>query len=158
MHKGKRVQGAEYFDDIVERGGVGGVGNAGILQSAGLDDYDGVSEKVQPDGVAIEINCRFCNSKRGIVLEWPELYQVGSNVPGAPPLLPPGWRFSQNNGTAAFIHQCPACSQREGLAIHMTPEEARRHVTSAVEAGIISKPAVQAWGQQVARLRGQYRG
>ncbi len=158
MHNGKRIEGGEYFDDVLERGGVGGMGHAGILQSAGLDDYDNVAESIQQDGLAVKINCRRCGSSRGITLEWPELYQVGSNVPGTAPLLPKGWQFSRNNGTAVFMHPCPSCSNPNGLAIHLTPEEARRHVTSAVDAGLVSKPAVQAWGQAVARLRSQYRG
>lgn len=158
MYKGKRVQDGEYFDDIIQNGGVGGRGNAGILASAGLDDYDSVSESVQQDGILIELNCRYCNSKRGIVLEWPEIYQVGANMPGMPPLMPQGWRYSPNNGTAVFIHRCPSCSHPEGLAIHMTPDEGRRHVTSAVDAGIIPKQAIAAWGQHVAKLRGQFRG
>ena len=154
--KGKREPGAEYFDDVIDRSGVGGMGQAGVLGGIGLDDYDGVQEKVQQDGVEITINCRFCNSKRGIVLEWPELFQVGMNGPGFPPLLPQGWQFSQNNGTAVFIHRCPGCSQPQGLAVHMTPDEARRHIESAVAAGLVAPQQVAAWRQQIAQLRQQY--
>lgn len=158
MHKGKRIQGAEYFEDVIDSGGVGGLGNAGILQGMGLDDYDSIREKVQADGLNVEINCRFCNGKRGIVLEWPELYQIGSNAPGAPVLVPRGWQFSPNNGTALFLHRCPACSQQQGLTIHITPDEARRHVSSAVAAGLIPPSQLNQWKAQVAQLRSQFRG
>lgn len=157
MHNGKRIQGSEYFDDILESGGIGGTGNAGILNSAGLDDYDSIQEKVIPNGVEVSVNCRLCNSKRGIVMEWPELYQIGSNNPQMPPLIPPGWQFSPNNGSAVFVAACPACGQA-GLAVHVTPDEARRKVESAVNAGLIPPQAVQQWRAQVARARGQYRG
>jgi hypothetical protein len=131
------------------------MGNAGILNSAGLDDYDSVREKIQADGVEVSVNCRMCNSKRGIVLEWPELYQIGANNPALPPLIPPGWRFSQNNGSAVFITTCPACG-KPGLAIHVTPDEARRKVESAVNAGLIPPHAIQQWRAHVARVRGSH--
>lgn len=156
MHNGKRIQDAEYFDDILGTGGVGGTGNAGILDSAGLDDYDNVREKVQEDGVLVSCNCRMCNSKRGIVLEWPELYQIGSNQHGMPPLIPPGWQFSSNNGSVAFIHSCPACGKK-GITIHVTPDEARRKIESAVQANIITPQLVSQWRAQVQRIRGQHR-
>jgi hypothetical protein len=155
MHNGKRIADAEYFDDVLESGGIGGTGNAGILNSAGLDDYDSVKERTLPDGIEVSVNCRMCNSKRGIVLEWPELYQIGSNNPGLPPLIPPGWRFSPNNGSALFVTGCPVCG-RNGLAIHITPDEARRKVESAVAAGLVAPQAIQQWRANVARIRGQY--
>ncbi len=157
MHNGKKIPGAEYFDDVIDSGGIGGNGNAGILNSAGLDDYDAVRETVQEDGVEVSINCRLCNSKRGVVLEWAELYQIGSNTPQLPPLIPPGWHFSQNNGTAAFVHPCPACGQK-GLTIHVTPDEARNKIQAAVNANLITPQTVQQWRQSVHRIRGQHRG
>ena len=158
MHKGKRIADAEYFDDIISTGGVGGTGNAGILQSMGLDDYDSVREEVETEGLRVEINCRFCNSKRGIVLEWVELYQVGSNGPNLPLLVPQGWQFSINNGTAVFIHRCPSCGEGQGLAIHMTPDEARRHVEAAAQANLITPQVLQQWKAQVAAFRSRHRG
>lgn len=156
MYKGKRIADAEYFDDVITRGGVGGTGNAGVLSGMGLDDFDNIQESVQTDGVKVEMNCRFCNSKRGVVLEWPELYQVGSNGPNLPVLLPKGWQYSQNNGTTVFIHACPSCGKREGIAIHMTPDEARRHVQSGAEAGLIHPQQLQKWKMAVQQFRQQY--
>jgi len=158
QHRGSRIAGGEYFDDVISNTGIGGVGSdAGILQSKGLDDYDGVTEHVQPDGVVVEMNCRRCNRKQGLVLEWPEIFVVGSNTPQLPPLAPRGWVYSQNNGAIALIHRCPGCGSPEGLAIHVTPGEARGYLKSAVESGIVSQDQIQLWGQGVARMRGQYR-
>lgn len=156
MHKGKRIDGAEYFDDVLESGGVGGRGNSGILDSAGLDDYDSVRERILPEGVEVSVNCRLCNSKRGVLFEWPELYQIGSNGPSQPPLIPPGWQFSRNNGTVVFVAGCPACGQ-PGVALHVTPDEARRKVESAMNAGLLTPAVVQRWREAVARMRGQLR-
>jgi hypothetical protein len=156
-YKGKRIGDAEYFDDILSSGGVGGLGNAGILGGMGLDDYDSVRERVEAEGLFVQLNCRFCNRERAITVEWPELYQIGSNAPGLPVLMPQGWRFSPNNGTAFLAHGCPACGQ-PGLTLHMTPDEARRHVENAVQATLIPPQAIASWRQHIAALRSQFRG
>jgi hypothetical protein len=157
MYKGKRIGDAEYFDDILNNGGVGGLGNAGILGGMGLDDYDSVREKIEVDGLLVQINCRFCNRERAITVEWPEMYQIGSNAPGLPVLMPRGWQFSPNNGTAFLAQRCPACGQ-PGLTLHMTPDEARRHVEHAVHATIIPPQAIASWRQHIEALRSQFRG
>jgi hypothetical protein len=158
MHKGPRVAGGEYFDDVVLNTGIGGLGSdAGILHGRGLDDYDGLTEQVLPEGVQVEMNCRRCNRKQGIVLEWPEIFIVASNTPQLPPIAPRGWMYSPNNGTVALIQRCPGCGAQEGLALHVSPQEARTYLKSASEAGIVTKEQLHVWGQGVAGLRAQHR-
>lgn len=149
-YKGKRIEEAEYFEDVLNGA------DHGILKGAGLADYDSIKETIEKEGVHVVLNCRLCNSKRGIILEWPELYWVGSNGPGMPLLLPQGWALSQNNGTAVLQAQCPRCG-KPGLAVHVTPEEARRNIQSAVNSGLLEPRQLEMLKHAVLAARSQHR-
>jgi hypothetical protein len=150
VYKGKRLEDGEYFDDVVDHG------SAGILAGAGLADYDSLKESMEQDGLKVELNCRLCNAKRGIILEWPELYWIASNAPGLPVLLPRGWALSPNNGTMFLQAQCSKCGQ-PGLAVHVTPEEARRNVKNAVDSGLVSPAIIEQLKRAVLAARSQHR-
>lgn len=130
----------DTFEDV--RSGEAGINEGGILDSAGLRDYDDIQTAVVKDGVRATLNCRFCNKKRGIEIEWPELIFVGENKPGHVPLLPPNWQYSQQNATAYTTMECPACG-RPGFSVHVTPDEARTHVQAGLKSGLISPALVQ---------------
>lgn len=128
--------------------------SGGILASAGLDDFEGIQTKVEAEGVGVTLNCRLCNKKRKIILEWPELVELGENEPGRPPWLPRGWQYSPQNGTAYTQLQCPKCGGL-GFAVHMMPGEAQTHVQTALKSRIIPVPMVQQIQQLVAQRRGR---
>lgn len=142
----------DQFDDFLQGNGALREGG-GILDSPGLHDYEGIQTKVEADGLHVILNCRFCNKKRQVVLEWPELVILGENSQGGAPILPRGWVFSENNGTAFVKLPCPNCGNA-GFAVHMTPEEAREKVGNALKAGLVSQAQVVQLQQQVRNQRG----
>lgn len=127
----------------------------GTLESPGLKDYDNVKQDTTAEGLAVEVSCRLCNKKHKVTLEWPELYVIGSNKPGVPPLMPPGYHRSEQ-GTAFVQFACSKCGG-PGVAIHVTPDEAARHLNAAVGAGFVSKEQAAQWGSAVMQARGQAR-
>lgn len=144
--------GGEYLDDLLD---VDETAEGGILDSAGLRDYDRVKSSVKRDGLEVRMNCRHCNNTRDVTITWPELMHVGGNKQGAPPSLPLNWRYSPNNHTAYEPITCPKCGTQAGFAVHLTPEEARRHVTHGINAGYVSQQQASQVHQQVAALQAQ---
>lgn len=146
MFRGKREAGVDYFDDVL--GEVGG-----IHEGTGLNDFEGVKERLVAEGLQLQMKCRLCGKSHNVVLEWEELFVVGSNNPGMAPVLPPNWRYSQNNQDAYTMLACSRCGG-EGLAPHVTPEDARKIVNQGVSRGLVPPQAVNAWKQRVAMARG----
>jgi hypothetical protein len=142
---GVRQEGADYFDDLDEQGG--------ILESKGLRDFEGITTTVKSEGAVVRMNCRHCNRTRNVVLEWPELIQIASNTQGGPPILPTGWRYSKNNQTAYVSIPCGGCGNAEGFSVHTTPEEAVKNVQQGLTAGFIRPEQVQHIQQQVRTLQ-----
>jgi hypothetical protein len=155
MYKGPREEGVDYFDDVL-----GDNEEAGVLEGGGLRDYDRVREKISPEGLNAEMQCRLCGKRASVTLEWLELFVCGSNGPGQPLIMPKGWQYSQNNGTMFCAIRCGKCSDG-GYYPHVTPDEARRYVNAAVARGFVSQQALQQWkaGVDMARQSGaQYAG
>ena len=139
------------FEDV--RSGEAGVSEGGILDSAGLRDYDGIQTAVVKDGAGSTLNCRFCNKKRRVDVEWGELVVLAENVPNQPPVLPPNWQYSQANATAYTTLQCPSCG-KPGFSIHMTPQEAQSHVRAGLSANLVNPQFVNQIQQSVRMRRG----
>jgi hypothetical protein len=144
MWRGPREQGIDYFDDILSGS------EGGIHGGAGLSDFDALREKYTADGLAVTLNCKFCGKAHQITLEWPELYIIGLNRAGRPVALPPKWAYSNNNQSAFVELKCSRC-HHAGLAVHVTPDEARRHIQTGMDAGHLSP-------QVFAQLRQRYPG
>lgn len=146
MHQGKREAGVDYFDDVLSETG-------GIHEGGGLSDFEDVKEKIVADGLQLQMKCRLCGKAHNVVLEWEELFVVGSNGPGASPLLPANWQYSNNNQDAYTAIQCSRC-HGPGLSPHVTPDEARKIVNQGVSRGFVPPQAVNAWKQRIAMARG----
>ncbi len=148
MHKGARVNGADYFDDIAQRE------DAGVFGGLGVEDYEGVKESIDESGLVIRMNCRSCGKQHDVTLEWKELFMVGSNGPGLSPLMPPGWQYSDNNGKLYPANiPCSKCSNL--LCPQVTPDEARDRVNDAVSRGMVPIQALAGWKHQVDMYRSQ---
>lgn len=147
MHKGSRIADADYFDDRLEDR------DGGVLSSEGLNDYDSVKSKLTSAGYEVLRNCTHCGTKRKITIEFDELFKVGMNRQGRPVMLPADWEFSPNNGTAFVSLPCNSCGEH-GLAVHVTPDEAKKVYTSAADSGLIKPREVQQHQQQMAAMRG----
>lgn len=147
MYRGKRIDGADYFDDAIEET------EGGILEGHGRNDFEGIREKVHADGVQVDLACRLCGKRHAVTLEWEELYVVGSNGPNVPPVFPPGWAYSPNNQDAFIEIRCSKCGNN-GIAPHVRPEEARGYINTAVQNGRITPNQIGAWKQGVLQARG----
>ena len=83
---------------------------------------------------------------------------VAANAPGAVPVMPPGWNYSANNGSAYIAMRCPNCHGEGSVAVHMTPDEARKHVQTGINAGFVNTAFVQSVAAQVAQARARGMG
>lgn len=142
----------DHFDDFLG-GEAGAQEGGGILDSQGLRDYEGIETHVEAGGAAVTSNCRKCNKKRKVIIEWPELIILGTNAPGKRPILPRGWQFSQNNLDAFVALRCTACGE-DGFNIHMAPTEAQQHVRAGLNSGLIQPQVVQQYTAQAEQARG----
>ena len=142
----------DAFDDFLE-GDQAIREGGGILDSHGLRDYESIETSVIVEGAGVILNCRSCNKKRRIIVEWPELVVLAENGPGRRPILPPGWKFSENNRDGYVQLNCTSCG-KPGYAVHMTPQEAQTHVKAGLSAGLIRPQMVQHYQNQVAQMRG----
>jgi len=136
-----------YDDDELEA-----LGQTGILGGNALQQYEGLRETMEADGVKVGISCRWCGKPSVITLEWPELFVVGANGPNRQVIAPPGWQFSPNNLTMYVALACQQCNnngnpkETPGLAVHVTPDEARKYFTTATTRGFVTP-------QQAAELK-----
>lgn len=94
-----------YDDDELEA-----LGQTGILGGNALQQYEGLRETMEADGVKVGISCRWCGRPSVITLEWPELFVVGANGPNRQVIAPPGWQFSPNNLTMYVALACQQCN------------------------------------------------
>lgn len=147
MYKGPREDGVDYFDDHL-----GDNTQAGILEGGGLRDYDGLREKLSPEGVGVEMQCRLCGKRANVTLEWPELFVCGTNGAGQPLLLPKGWQYSDNNSSMFCAIKCNKCGDGY-YAPHVTPDEARKYVNSAVSRGFVNPQVIGQWKAAVDMAR-----
>lgn len=137
----------DMFEDIMN------ADDAGSLEGLGRKDYDSIRESgPSKDGIQLVLNCRRCNKRHGVLIEWKELFWVGSNGAGQPLLLPPGWMYSPRNGSAFPNLTCSKCGN-EGIAPHYTPQRAAALIKQA-DTNIIPRKVLQGWAQEVARARG----
>lgn len=146
---GQRERGVDYFDDIL-----GNNDKAGVFEGGGVEDYEGLKETVDSEGLRIRINCRRCNLPHDLTLEWKELFIVGSNGPGKALLKPRGWQYSENNGSLYPADVlCGKC--RAPLCPQVTPDEARQRVNDAISRNLVSMGDATQWATEVQSWRGQ---
>ena len=144
-YKGSRVEGGEYFDDLL-----GDNDSAGIYQGMGLANFESVKERITPGGPANKLQCRLCGNEVILTPEWEEIYYVSQNGPHQPAIvLPQGWQRSEVNYDCFNEVACPKCGGK-GLAIHYDPEDARRLVKQAIQMGFINPQQEQQWRQRIA--------
>lgn len=128
--------------------------DGGILNSSGLRDYEDIQTSVVPGGVSVILNCRFCNRKKQVIIEWQELVGLAANQANQVPVLPKGWKYSNKNQDAYIPLRCDSCGNENGIAVHMSPEEAGQHVAAGQRAGLVDPRYVQQVHSQIRAMRG----
>lgn len=134
------------------------LGQTGILGGKALEQYESVRENITANGVEVGISCRWCGKPSIITLEWPELFFVGANGPQRRLIAPPNWHYSEYNQSLYVAIACPSCNnnsgQAAGLAVHVTPDEARKYFTTALTRGFVSPQQAAHLKEQVAAILG----
>jgi hypothetical protein len=138
------------FDDFGDI--LGDNDDGGVFAGSGHKVFEHIKQTVQPGGVQVEMQCRVCGVPRGILVEWPELFVIGTNGPNTPVILPPGWQLSEKNRTAFLSMPCPKCGKP--LAVHFTPDEAAKHVSNATRSGLLNTMQVEQIKAYVRQQRG----
>jgi hypothetical protein len=138
----------DTFDDIL-----GDNDDGGVFAGSGHKTYEGIKQTSQANGIKAEMQCRSCGKPGGLLLDWNELFVIGTNGPNTPVLLPPGWKLSPSNRSAYVELQC-SCG-KPGFALHVTPDEAAKHVKTAMASGLMPQAQVEQMKAFVRQQRGQ---
>jgi hypothetical protein len=136
----------DLFEDILAQDG-------GSLTSAGLTDYDSVKSKATSEGLQVRVNCRLCGKPTDVIIEWDELVIISLNGPQIAPVLPAGYKVSDNNKSIYFEGTCTRCNN-PSIAVHVTPDEAQRRVTDGLKQGFANLNRVNQLAGEVKRKRG----
>lgn len=155
LHKGRREEGVDYFDDFDVPGDREGGGI--FTGSLGQAEFESVRNFVDPEnGLGNRMSCRNCGKAAIVWIGWEELYIIGTNGPGVAPLLPQGFQYSENNNDVyPTTSKCLKCGTP--VCPHVTPDEAREHVNAATNAGYIPMGAIHQWQQAAQAHRAQMR-
>ena len=140
----KREPNVDYFDDFLSETG-------GIHGGRALDALETVSESITRDGLNVKVTCSLCGREHMVTLEWEELFVVGNNGPGRPPILPANWHYSQNNQDAYVQLRCSSCNG-PGIAVHELPADAQEACMTARRRGYISDAQIAQWQQSLQRV------
>lgn len=141
---------ADEFDDFGDI--LGDNDDGGVFAGSGHKTYENVKQTTQADGVRVEMQCRSCGKPGALLMDWNEMFIIGTNGPNTPILLPPQWQLSPNNKSVCFIQGC-TCG-KPGFAIHITPDEAARHVQTAIKSGVMHPSQVEQMKAFVRQQRG----
>jgi hypothetical protein len=101
------------------------------------------------DGLVVGTTCARCHKSVSVTLEYHELYDVGTNGPGATLAIPPGWESRNQGDFYPTTINCPACSAMLTPAI--TSEAARESLVAALAKGLLPSGQIERWRR--ARLR-----
>jgi hypothetical protein len=153
LHKGARIEGADYFDDFGEQFKDDG----GILKGLGQNFHEGVREELTPTGLKVSLSCRMCGRENPVLVDWEELFYIGSNGPGMSPLLPKDWAYSEENQAVYPTNiLCRGKCQGTPVAPMITPDEAQEYFGQGLSQGFVTPQSAQAWKRQVALYRQQH--
>jgi hypothetical protein len=125
---------SKYFEDVdVESMGFGGLGGSAV------ENHHKAKAKPTRDGVKIALDCGTCGSPNIMTVDWQEAVVISQGA------IPPNWVYEQG-----YIRPEVGCAQcRRLVSPGVTPDEAKRWVTAAVNARFIAPQQVQ---QIIARI------
>lgn len=137
----------DFFNDV-DMAGLG----LGVLAGDGAASHQGTRSKISPDrsGMGFELTCDSCGQRQYVVCSWDELLIVscGFAPPGNAQSRP--WGYDQHRGAVHPNTPCCAC-QRLDTMLHLTPDEAARHVRAGEQAQCISAAYIANAKQQIAQ-------
>jgi len=122
----------DHFSDVR---GSGELAQYGVLSGDAIASHYKAVAKMSPDGHGIDyvLDCDNCNRPNRVTISWTEfLYAMNNQLPFDPARRTP-WRFEQQFGSFHPNVGCGAC--KVVLMLLITPDEAKRHLHSAEQAG-----------------------
>lgn len=111
-----------YFSDIdVEAFGFGGLGGVAT------ESHHRATAKPTKEGVVMAFNCDNCGMPNRLTADWNEIIQISAGA------IPQGWVFD-----AGYVRPYMGCAHcRKEVKVGITPDEAKRHVTAAINARFV---------------------
>jgi len=140
----------DEFDDFADI--LGDNDDGGVFAGSGHRSYENVKQSTQANGLRVEMQCRMCGKPGALNIDWNELFVIGTNGPNTPVLLPPNWSLSPTTKSAVVTANC-SCG-KPGYAVHVTPDEAARHVQTAMKSGLMQPQQVEQMKAFVRQQRG----
>ncbi len=128
VYRGNRVDGADYFDDVMGDNEV-----PEIFRGSGMEKMEKVVPEPTPAGMYLNMQCRppGCGAEKKIFVPWPELFVV-ANAPKTG-VLPPDWKRSEINQAPVPDLACSRCGTAVSPVI--PPDWAARQVDAALQRG-----------------------
>lgn len=155
MFRGSRVQGADYFDDVMGDNEI-----PEMFRGGGMESLEKVVAHSTPEGMMLDMHCRppGCGAQKGVLVGWPELFII-AHLPQTG-IRPQGWRRSEVNHAVVPELACSRCGAP--VAPVITHDWAQKQIDAALQAGhtsmeaLRSDPQVQRLAQVLAQQHAQH--
>lgn len=139
MNNSRRQLIADHFSDVGELSDESGFGSLGGI---GTDAHFSARAGTVDQGTTYQVNCDNCGGRNSILIEWTELIVVAHGK------LPNNWKYA--NGRLYPDVGCAHNGCNFLCTVQLTPDEAKRLLNAAVNAGKVKPQQIQAFSQQLA--------
>ncbi len=143
----------DHFEDVRGSGDLAGFG---VLGGDAISSHQKATAKLSPDGLGIDylVNCDHCGIPNRLTVSWPEfLYAANGRIPFDQSRRT-AWKYEQQHGG---FHPNVGCAQCQMvLLLLITPDEAKRHLHAAEQAGKLTRGWTQAQSGLLAQQAGGY--
>jgi hypothetical protein len=141
----------DHFEDMRGSGDLAGFG---VLGGDAIASHHKATAKMSPDGQGIDykLDCGHCGVPNRLTVSWGEfLYAANSQIPFDQARRAP-WKYEQQFGG---FHPNVGCAQCQMvLLLLITPDEAKRHLHGAEQAGKLPRGWTQAQSQALVQRAG----
>ena len=143
MNASRRQLIQQHFSDVQELSDESGFGS---LAGGATDAHFQARSSTMRDGVTYQLTCDNCGGRNSVLIEWPEMIIVAHQK------LPPNWKYM--NGRLYPDVGCAHNGCNFLCSVQLTPDEAKKAVNAAVNAGYVQPNQIQAMSQRL-RAGGQ---
>jgi len=113
----------------------------GIFEGDAVAGFDQVEAESTPDGYKMTRDCESCGREQSLLISWPEVLCVASSVFPQQVGMQDTWAYHQK---LMIMFPQVQCGCQGKLMFPMTPQQAKKILTDAVNNGQISAQANQA--------------
>lgn len=156
MFRGSRLEGADYFDDVMGDNTV-----PEMFRGGGMESLEDIKAHPSAQGMILDMHCRppGCGAQKRVIVEWPELFVI-AHLPQTG-MIPPGWRRSDVNHAVVPELACQRCGAP--VAPVITHDWAQRQLNAALQRGLTTPaelnadPRVRGLAQALQQAQAQQR-